>query len=286
VALDEPHDELPLALSLEGRYPEVGRAGLAFARRLPHAVCQHFLPALLHPTEWKHGRVKVDAAAALGMVLHELVRPVNREADAVVLALPLYMTPGQVTAVVRIAQQVKLPLHGTVAAPLAVAADLADSLSAGLNPAARLEASDEPVVLDGPGRDWIVPLHPKAAKPAGEVNVTIPVPPRPAALPDAPPAAVVIDADDHALSAAVVGYHAGQARLLTSAVLPRLGARFWKERLLDSVADRCIRLCRRDPRDSAAAEQGCSTNSMTPWSAPATASGSTSRSARSTGIRT
>src|SRR5207237_5779359 len=29
----------------------------------------------------------------------------------------------------------------------------------------------------------------------------------------------------------------------------------WKDRLLDAISDRCVRLCRRDPRDSADAEQ-------------------------------
>jgi hypothetical protein len=31
--------------------------------------------------------------------------------------------------------------------------------------------------------------------------------------------------------------------------------KIWKDRLIDAVADRCVRLCRRDLRDSAAAEQ-------------------------------
>src|SRR5262249_43137555 len=39
-------------------------------------------------------------------------------------------------------------------------------------------------------------------------------------------------------------------------VLPHLNLRVWKDRLLDAVADRCIRQSRRDPRESAAAEQG------------------------------
>src|SRR5207245_2221920 len=47
-----------------------------------------------------------------------------------------------------------------------------------------------------------------------------------------------------------------QARLLHTQALPRLGLRAWKERLLNAVADRCVRQSRRDPRDSAEAEQG------------------------------
>jgi hypothetical protein len=37
---------------------------------------------------------------------------------------------------------------------------------------------------------------------------------------------------------------------------PAVALRAWTDRLLDAVSDRCIRLCRRDPRDSAAGEQG------------------------------
>ncbi|WP_171471264.1 hypothetical protein [Frigoriglobus tundricola] len=36
---------------------------------------------------------------------------------------------------------------------------------------------------------------------------------------------------------------------------PRLNVKAWKDRLLDAISDRCVRLCRRDPRDSAEAEQ-------------------------------
>jgi len=38
--------------------------------------------------------------------------------------------------------------------------------------------------------------------------------------------------------------------------VPALGLRTWKERMLDAVADRCIRQSRRDLRDSGVAEQG------------------------------
>src|SRR5256886_15424367 len=44
--LDAPHADLPLAISLEGRRPEVGRAGLALCRQSPHLVCLDFLAAL------------------------------------------------------------------------------------------------------------------------------------------------------------------------------------------------------------------------------------------------
>ena len=67
--------------------------------------------------------------------------------------------------------------------------------------------------------------------------------------------ALVVDADEHALTWAAVAVEFGQARVLDAQALPHLGMRLWKERLLNAVADRCVRQSRRDPRDSAAAEQ-------------------------------
>ena len=43
--------------------------------------------------------------------------------------------------------------------------------------------------------------------------------------------------------------------MVGTAVWPRLAVKAWKDKLLDAVSDRCVRLCRRDPRDSAEAEQ-------------------------------
>src|SRR5207248_5709790 len=67
--------------------------------------------------------------------------------------------------------------------------------------------------------------------------------------------ALVLDADDHALSAATVVADGGQLWLQAGHDWPALNVRAWKGRLLDRVADRCIRQSRRDPRDSASAEQ-------------------------------
>src|SRR5690348_13419017 len=44
--------ELPLAVSLEGRSPEAGRAGLSLVRRAPHLACANFLPSLGGPRQW------------------------------------------------------------------------------------------------------------------------------------------------------------------------------------------------------------------------------------------
>jgi hypothetical protein len=67
--------------------------------------------------------------------------------------------------------------------------------------------------------------------------------------------ALVADVDDHALTWSVVQLEGAQARLLATEAWPLLSMRAWRERLLDVLADRCVRQSRRDPRDSGDAEQ-------------------------------
>jgi hypothetical protein len=67
--------------------------------------------------------------------------------------------------------------------------------------------------------------------------------------------ALVLDADDHALSLTTIFADADQLYVQAAQTLTHLNLRAWKGRLLDMVADRCIRQSRRDPRDSAPAEQ-------------------------------
>src|SRR5207244_7837940 len=92
--LEEGHSELPLALSLEGRHPQVGRAGIRLCRRLPHLACVDFLAALGEPREWVAGRHRLDAAKALSAVLERL-QLACAEAKGVVLALPSYLSRAQ-----------------------------------------------------------------------------------------------------------------------------------------------------------------------------------------------
>jgi hypothetical protein len=67
--------------------------------------------------------------------------------------------------------------------------------------------------------------------------------------------AVTVDVDEHALTWSVVSADARQVQAHGEECLPRANLRCWKERLLDRIADRCVRHSRRDPRDSAEAEQ-------------------------------
>ena len=47
----------------------------------------------------------------------------------------------------------------------------------------------------------------------------------------------------------------GRVKMLATVPFPALGTRAWTDRLIAAVSDRCVRLGRRDLRDSAAAEQ-------------------------------
>jgi hypothetical protein len=67
--------------------------------------------------------------------------------------------------------------------------------------------------------------------------------------------ALVVDADDHAMTFTAVLAERDELRLTCTQVMPRLGCRAWKERLLAAIAERSIRQSRRDPRDCAPVEQ-------------------------------
>jgi hypothetical protein len=203
MALDGADRELPLAISLERRRPEVGRAGLQLCRRSPHLACLDFLPHLGEPRQWKAGRHRLDAAKALALVLERL-EPACAGVSGLALALPAYLTRIQAGQLAALLSKKRLPLLGSATAPLAVACS---------------------VHTEQPWRGL----------------------------------ALVLDADEHALTwTAVAADEAGglgQVRALAEKRLPTLSLRAWKEHLLDGIADRSIRQSRRDPRDSAPAEQ-------------------------------
>lgn len=199
VAWDETGEGLPLAVSLHGRHPEVGQAGAARCREYPHLVCLDFLAHLGTERCWIAGRHRLDAAGALSLVFEHL-QPGLAEARAVVLVLPAYLSVAQATQAVRLSRKARLPVVGSVAAPLA----------------AGLAAYRQ--------QPWIGP-------------------------------AALVDVDDHALTWSILHAGAEQLQVQNRKTLTRLSLRAWKERLLDAIADLCIRQSRRDPRDSGAAEQ-------------------------------
>lgn len=221
--LDDPGEDLVLAVAGDRRTPEVGHAGAALRRTAPHSVCLGFLPAVGQAREFPAGRHALTADVALELALAKARGPVGAESEAAALVVPSYLTAVQVARVVALAGKVKLPLKGTASAALAVAAHRANSVLTGRSVA-------PPGTPDGD----VIPLRPAAGGPG---------------------AAVVIDADEAALTATIIRVERDAAKVVSSAHWPRGGLKAWMDRLLDSVSDRCVRLCRRDPRDSAEAEQ-------------------------------
>ena len=223
LALDGPAEELALFVACDRRDPEVGRAGLALARKGPHAVVSNFLAALGQPREFRAGRAVLTADAALALAFARTRDAVAAESDAGGLVVPAYLATAQVAKAVAAAGRAKVAFKGTASAPLAVAAHRAAAVLTGKPPAA-----------PGTPGDNVIPLRP---------------------LPAGPGSVVVVDADEFALSAAVVTVERDAVRLGAVGYWPRAGVKVWTDRLLDALADRCVRLCRRDPRDSADAEQ-------------------------------
>src|SRR5262245_52125770 len=222
ILLDDPQPELPLAISLERRTAEAGRIGLALRRRLPHLSITNFLPLLGQPHEWIGGRHRLDAIAALSVFMERL-RGLCAPYEGVAFALPGYLGLAQVSKFVQVAQKARVKLNGTAGGALALAVDRAKDL-----------LSDAGPIQSPPG--WVVPMHRSLGNPP---SATV----------------VVLEADEHALTGTVVRIDTEQAKVLACTSWPRAGLKAWRDRILDALADRCIRLCRRDPRDSAEAEQ-------------------------------
>lgn len=214
--LDDPRSDLALGISLEKRLPEVGPAAAAVSRKLPHAVCAGYLPHLGHAQEWKHGRYALTADAALTLALDRLRAATNGH-DGIGVTLPTYLSLPQVAKLTTVAERVNLKVRGTAVTPLALAAERATHYLHG--------SHEEPGDAPRPARSFT------------------------------PTTVLIVDADDHALTASVIRISEEEVRTVGSAAFPRLGLRLWRERLLDALSDRCVRLCRRDPRDSAEAEQ-------------------------------
>jgi len=225
VVLEDPAEEMPMFLACERRTPEIGYAAYGLIRKMPHAVGSNFLPAVGQPREVRAGRYTFTPDGVLELAFARLRGPITAESDSVALVLPPYLAPNQVTRLVEVSMRARLPLVGTSSSPLAVAAHRAAILIAGKPQ----PAADKPAPSG-----WVVPMRPAA---------------------NGPGALVIVDADEYALSAAAVMVERDHAKLIAPACWPRIAVRSWKDKLLDAVSDRCVRLCRRDPRDSAEAEQ-------------------------------
>ena len=205
VALDAPHDILPLSVTMDRRTPDVGHAGLATCRITPHSVCSNFLGVLGQPQEWRGAKLTLNPESALAVVMHKAAQLLSAESDAAVLVLPTYLTPPQIRSVQELVHATRWPIRGTATAALAVASHRASSVGLG-------SRGEERTIL-------------------------------------------LIDADEFALSATLVNIQESEVRYVDSMAFPKAATRLWKEQLINGLADRCVRLCRRDLRDSAQAEQ-------------------------------
>jgi hypothetical protein len=214
--LDGNERALPMQISLQHRHAEVGRPGLALCRRLPHLVCADFLAALETPKLWSAGRHRLDSARALTLVFERL-RQACSTARGFFLAVPAYLTREQGAALAPVAAKARLPWLGSIAAPMAAA----------LSAYAASPWSGPALVLDVDNHALTATLLASSERPEANDEE------------DAPDARVRVPT-------------LSRTQVLS---LPQLGLRVWKNRLIDAVADRCVRQSRRDPRDSAAAEQ-------------------------------
>ena len=95
LVLDGDRADLPLALGLEGKQIQVGRAGLALARRRPHLACLDFLAHLGSGRIWSADRHRLDADRALGLVFGVLAGKLARN-SALVMSLPAYLSDDQI----------------------------------------------------------------------------------------------------------------------------------------------------------------------------------------------
>lgn len=118
--LDGSYLDLPMILSLQGRKPQVGRAGTALCRQSPHLTCSNFLPYLGEQRTWSVGRHRLDSSRALQHVFERLLTPCQN-ARGIVLALPPYLTPTQASFLAPLADKARFPILGSVRAPLAEA---------------------------------------------------------------------------------------------------------------------------------------------------------------------
>ena len=213
--------DLSLAVSMQNRAAVIGEPGLSIARTLPHLVCRDWLPGLTQGKAREVGRHRFEAEMPLDLMSERLAAGLSK-AEEIVLAVPVWMTPPQVSQVIASATKAKLPIRHTLLAPLAVAADRAHAV---MHEAAR-------AALPGTRR---FPLRGEGS--SGAVS------------------AMLIDIDTHGLNISLLHIDEVAVRLISSGVVHRLNSRVWEDKLLDAIADRCIRVCRRDPRDSADAEQ-------------------------------
>jgi hypothetical protein len=161
VLLDGDDADLPMAVSLEKRRPEVGRAGAALCRQYPHLACVEILPRLGTSHTWG-ARRPINGAKAMGLVFERL-KPALAGASALVIASPGYLVSAQVQLLLSLARKAKVPIVGSI--PVAVACAVtahADRALSGLVPV--IDADDHALTwsLLKVGEEKLQPMASKA----------------------------------------------------------------------------------------------------------------------------
>jgi hypothetical protein len=122
--LEPPRAELPFVVSLEGRTPVLGSAGLRLCRSSPQLVWQNALPRLGEAAplgrQWLDGRRKLDVDKAVTLLCQQVLRA-SKDWRGVALAVPAYLSDAQAARVLTLADHAGLPVLGSLAAPLAAA---------------------------------------------------------------------------------------------------------------------------------------------------------------------
>jgi len=123
LALDPPHFDLPLAISLE-QTSIIGAAALRQCRQSPREVCHAFLPYLTahanQGPQWQHGRNSLDVRAACEIVWRRLLTYVA-DAQGVLLTVPSYLQPAQADTLRQIGERVRVPILGSMPTLLSTA---------------------------------------------------------------------------------------------------------------------------------------------------------------------
>jgi hypothetical protein len=121
--LEPPRNDLPLVLSLKGRFPEVGSPGVLLCQERPDLVYANFLPLLgqkaTAPRQWRPRQQTLDAQQALKVVFERL-RHVCPTRGPACCAVPPYLDVQQVRLVESAAEQARYPLAATTYSPLAL----------------------------------------------------------------------------------------------------------------------------------------------------------------------
>ena len=224
VALDEPGPELALASYWGGREILLGRAADALSRVEPHLICRDYLSNLGKPWRFKADGRAVDAESAAEIAVKKLAELLGGF-EEVAAVVPPSIGTSAVQRLIGIARKAGLPWRASAVTGLAVAAQAGPMVLDGVAP------QDAP-----PGSNWVVPIRRSG-------------PPARSAL------AVMVEADDSGLCLSEIELDNDRASIRRTAHVPRLAVRLWKERILEALADRCVKQCRRDFRDDASAEQ-------------------------------